>query len=166
MLFAALSSPLSKELVLVPGTLCCPWSRPNPACFLASHSEGVSCIFIVVLFQRFFCLSNMKLKFSLKKKKYKGWTSQSCGLGFASLFLHIVRKSHDWKEIHPGPRGAVEKPTALEGYPTGELLMRNINLGKLKLVIPWNSRTNPIMQHWSKKDFKGSQMKLSKKNTS
>ena len=164
MLFAALSSPLSKELVLVPGTLCCPWSRPNPACFLASHYEGVTCWFIVVLFRRFLPVKH-EVKISAFKRKYKGWTSQSCGLGFASLFLHIVRKSHDWKEIHPGPRGVVEKPTALEEYPTGELFMRNINLGKLKLVIPWNSRTNPIMQHWSKKDFKGSQMKSSKKNT-
>ena len=62
-----------------------------------------------------------------------------------SFFLHIGKKSHHWKEIHPGARGAEGKSTALEGYPTGEIWMEKVNLEKLDLDIYFN-QMKPALQ--------------------
>ena len=62
-----------------------------------------------------------------------------------SFFLHVGRKSHHWKEIHPGARGAEGKSTALEGYPTGEIWMEKVNLEKLDLDIYFN-QMKPALQ--------------------
>ena len=57
------------------------------------------------------------------------FTKYSTSVGNHLIAMH-------WVEIQPGSRGTVEKPTALVGNPTGEIFMRNVNLGKLNLKLP------------------------------
>ena len=56
-------------------------------------------------------------------------------LKFLILTSHYNFCIVHWVEIQPGFRQAVEKPTALVGNPTGEIFMRNVDLGKLNLKL-------------------------------